>query len=85
MYSYFVFALLDVRQQLTCCVLCVLAVPNISLSVLKPNFLEILLESHIVMFRVSNNKRINKLICFKRKCIFISFLFILLSFREIVA
>lgn len=32
------------------------AVPNISLSVLKPNFLEILLESHIVMIRVSENK-----------------------------
>ncbi|MEQ2170750.1 Protein O-mannosyl-transferase 2 [Goodea atripinnis] len=29
--------------------------PNISLSLLKPNFLEILLESHIVMIRVMSN------------------------------
>lgn len=36
------------------CIWCVLTVPNISLSVLKPHFLEILLESHIVMIRVSN-------------------------------
>lgn len=36
--------------------LCVPAVPNISLSVLKPNFLEILLESHIVMIRVGETK-----------------------------
>lgn len=34
----------------------VLAVPNISLSLLKPHFLEILLESHIVMIRVRNTK-----------------------------
>jgi len=31
--------------------------PNISLSVLKPHFLEILLESHIVMIRVRNHER----------------------------
>lgn len=47
-----------------CCFHCVMsdlllsrpAVPNISLSVLKPNFLEILLESHIVMIRVGQRK-----------------------------
>lgn len=38
------------RKSNTC--LCFVAVPNISLSVLKPTFLEILLESHIVMIRV---------------------------------
>lgn len=38
------------REFNTC--LCFMAVPNISLSVLKPSFLEILLESHIVMIRV---------------------------------
>lgn len=36
--------------------MCWPAVPNISLSVLKPNFLEILLESHIVMIRVGEKK-----------------------------
>lgn len=36
--------------------LCFMAVPNISLSVLKPTFLEILLESHIVMIRVRKTR-----------------------------
>lgn len=36
--------------------LCFLAVPNISLSVLKPHFLEILLESHIIMIRVRKKR-----------------------------
>ncbi|KAM9433503.1 protein O-mannosyl-transferase 2-like [Salvelinus alpinus] len=33
------------------CFLCVLIVPNISLSLLKPHFLDILLEFHIIMIR----------------------------------
>lgn len=45
------------------------AVPNISLSVLKPNFLEILLESHIVMIKVSDIKWLNrKKNCFNAVC-----------------
>lgn len=40
--------------------LCRPAVPNISLSVLKPNFLEILLESHIVMIRVGTERNVVK-------------------------
>lgn len=42
------------RKSNTC--LCFVAVPNISLSVLKPSFLEILLESHIVMIRVRKKR-----------------------------
>lgn len=43
----------------------VLAVPNISLSVLKPHFPEILLESHIVMIRVRNNAKLCLNLCLK--------------------
>ena len=34
-----------------------MTVPNISLSVLKPHFLEILVESHIVMIRVRKEEK----------------------------
>lgn len=47
----------SIKQYLISFMFC-LTVPNISLSVLKPHFLEILLESHIVMIRVRNNKKI---------------------------
>lgn len=55
--------LLQDVQHLCVCV-CFLVVPNISLSVLKPSFLEILLESHIVMIRV--RKKRSKLHCDKK-------------------
>lgn len=51
------------------CPLCLLAVPNISLSVLKPHFLEILLESHIVMIRV--RKKRCQSVCDSRMCFII--------------
>lgn len=48
----------------TCVCVCFLVVPNISLSVLKPSFLEILVESHIVMIRV--RKKLTQLHCDKK-------------------
>lgn len=55
--------------------MCFTTVPNISLSVLKPTFLEILLESHIVMIRVRKKRtqlslQKKKLLSFLDKCSF---------------